>query len=524
VKGRGVAGRLALVAVGVALGVSPATARSLDPIVHEPIPPDPREDLAMHVALAGQLPAALETRSGLVSAPDPARPPSSTETTYGKDAAAPGSSYTPDRDTRRPELAAYDDPFTPSMAPFKRMRAYDSVGADYKLHVFDERPVLVATNNTPLPGDDVFYANMVVDITPGRSARIPSVGPGSRIVHASLTDGAEEIPFRVVRDGAENWSLDAPAVRSPRKARLVMEIAIARAAFGGPLANVSWDHLQQAPPLPPNVALEAAEVRRAIGVSRELSPRDAVGKLVVWFRSFEQSDQPPQGRSSIYLDLALSKKGVCRHRSFAFLVTALSLGIPARFVMNDTHAWVEVNDGAIWKRVDLGGAGHLASQPSQPTSEEEAPPYEPPADAFAWPRSGERGTDMVNAARAGGTSAPKGPAPARSSDPISSPKSSDGQRVRSEPSVTLVVADNEPHRGQPLRVSGEVRAEGQACAHAAVDVFLRDPKTSELTRLGTVSTGDDGNYAGSIVVPGTLRLGAYDVVAKTDGVECGAVR
>lgn len=114
--------------------------------------------------------------------------------------------------------------------------------------------------------------------------------------------------------------------------------------------------------------------------------------------------------------------------------------------------------------------------------------------------------------------------PAPWNDPASTPKSSDAQRTRPEPTVTLVVADTEPHRGRPLRVSGEVHAEGQACAHAAVDVFFRDPKTSELMRLGTLSTGDDGSYAGSVVVPGAMRLGAYDIVAKTDGVECGVGR
>ena len=44
------------------------------------------------------------------------------------------------------------------------------------------------------------------------------------------------------------------------------------------------------------------------------------------------------------VDLALSQKGVCRHRAFAFLVTALGLGIPARMVINEAHAWVEVLD------------------------------------------------------------------------------------------------------------------------------------------------------------------------------------
>jgi hypothetical protein len=38
-----------------------------------------------------------------------------------------------------------------------------------------------------------------------------------------------------------------------------------------------------------------------------------------------------------------------------------------------------------------------------------------------------------------------------------------------------------------------------------------------------VATGDDGAFAGSIVVPGTTPLGDYDVIARTLGDErCGS--
>jgi hypothetical protein len=512
------------VLVAALVGISPAAAHSPGPIVHEPIPPDAREDLAMHVALAGELPGALETRSGVVSAPDPTKAPSANETAYGG-SASKDNSYTPDRDTRRPELSAYDDPFTPSTAPFKRMQAFDAVGPDYKLRVSDEHPIPIAVSGTTAPGDDVFYANMVVDVTPGRGARIPSVGPGSRIVRATLTSGGDEVNLRIARDGAENWFLEAPGARASFKGRLVMELAIARAAFGGPMADVGWERVPSVPALPPNVEKDAAQVRAAIGVNHDVRPRVAVAKLVNYFRSFEDTDQPLAGKGSVYLDLALSKKGVCRHRSFAFLVTALSLGIPTRFVMNDAHAWVEVSDGLIWKRIDLGGAGHMASQPR---NEAAVPAYEAQADVFPWPKSGERGEDMINDARAEGTSPARTglPAPSGSSDPGTAPRrGNDGEREKSDKAVTLTVTDAEPHRGQPLHVSGEVRSEGQPCAHAAVTVWLRQAKTLEMTQLGTLATGEDGTFAGSVVVPSGVTLGPYDVVARTASDEgCGAGR
>jgi hypothetical protein len=41
--------------------------------------------------------------------------------------------------------------------------------------------------------------------------------------------------------------------------------------------------------------------------------------------------------------------------------------------------------------------------------------------------------------------------------------------------------------------------------------------------LGTLATGDDGAFAGGIVVPGSTPLGDYDVVARTPGDgRCGS--
>src|ERR1017187_10504609 len=55
-----------LAALAVGALDDPAAARAAAPILHEPIPPDPGEDLALGVALDGDLPAALRTPNGLV--------------------------------------------------------------------------------------------------------------------------------------------------------------------------------------------------------------------------------------------------------------------------------------------------------------------------------------------------------------------------------------------------------------------------------------------------------------------------
>jgi hypothetical protein len=321
-----------------------------------------------------------------------------------------------------------------------------------------------------------------------------------------------------------------------------MELAVSRAAFGGQMGNPSWGDLPLVPPLPDSVARDAAEVRAAIGVSRVQRPREAVARLVQYFRGFADSDDSPHGRANVYLDLALSKKGVCRHRAFAFLVTAQSLGIPTRLIQNEAHAWVEVHDGQLWRRIDLGGAGHMTNPASNALPERAV--YKPPPDTFSWPQNAERGDDMVSDARArASASAPGGPAgPASASSaeastakpgasasgasPPAGPSAASGGEHDDRPAsvVTLGVADADAHRGLPVRLRGEVRADGEPCAHVAVEVWLRDPGTKppRMVLLGTLATGDDGAFSGGIVIPGATPLGDYEVLARTPGdSRCG---
>jgi transglutaminase-like putative cysteine protease len=507
-----------------------AAAGSGGPVLHEPIPPDAREDLEMHVSLDGDLPAALQTPSGVVSAPDPRAPTSPSDSAYG---ASDPATFQPDRDTKRPEVSAYDEPFTPSTAPFKRLESFDAIRDDYQLYVRDPHLTALPPGAPPGVDDEAFYADLVVDLTPGRDVRIPSVAPGARVVRGRLGVGADDLPFRVAHDGADNWFLQA-AARRPARVRLVMELAVARASFGGQLADASWGDLLLVPPLPDNVAREAVEVRAAIGVSRAQRPREVVAKLVQYFRSFTDSDDPPQGRGSVYLDLALSRKGVCRHRAFAFLVTAQSLGIPTRMVLNEAHAWVEVHDGALWHRIDLGGAGHMANPASNAIPDRAL--YKPPPDAFSWPQNASRGDDMVAEARARsamggpGSSGASGSPAASASASAPSGSSSAGTAGsgtdhddRPASVLTLSVSEGDAHRGLPLHVRGDVRAEGDPCPHVTVEVWLRDTKTQRMFVIGTLATGDDGSFAGGLVVPGTTLLGEYDVVARTPGdARCGS--
>jgi hypothetical protein len=538
-----------VVAAAAAL-MATARADTLGSVLHEYIPPDPGEDVSFAATtLEGDLPAAIQTPSGLATAPDPRRSPAA-DHVYGGATTddGPDSTYEPDRDTRRPNVENYDDPFSPATAPFKRLRAYDWVDADYSLRVRDKALRTIAVGGAVGPGDEPFYGDMSVELIPGQPVRIPTVGPGSRILRMHANP---EVQVDVLRDGADNWFVRG---KERQRVRIVMELAIPRDTFGRAFADVDWSVLDaletsRAAAGAPGAHLHDAafnEVAQAIGISRAMRPRDVVRKMVDYFRAFSPSEEPPTGRQDIYLDLALSKKGVCRHRAFGFLVTALGIGVPARMVVNEAHAWVEVFDAKLWHRIDLGGAAANLDNDPDPGR----PAYMPPPDPYAWPNNRDSGQDLADRNRAqagangsnangsngaadGDAGAPGGQGPAApgsaSANGNSAPEPANGQR---QSEVTVAAVDGEVRRGLPLHLSGTVASEGAPCAHLRVDVVMvphlerRGSSASPSVQgvpIGSLSTDARGKYDGAVVVPRDLALGDYDLKVVTPGdARCGA--
>ncbi len=495
-------------------------------VLHEFIPPDPSEDIELSATTPdGQLPAAIETRSGVVEAPDTTRMPTATEKAYG--AMAPRSvesTYNPDRDTRRPVVSRYDDPFSPATAPYKRLRAYDGVAADYSLTVTDSTLVPLTEGGMVQAGEDAFFGDLTVDVTPGEPVRIPTVGPGARIVRSTVQP---PMSLELVRDGAENWFVRG-GVRA--RVRIVLQLAVPRDAFGGTFPDVFIGTGRvSALPVPPNVARSVTEVSRSLGLEDERSLRSAVTRLVTYFRGFEPSQEPPRGRDNIYLDLALSRKGVCRHRAYAFVVTALGIGIPSRMVLNEAHAWVEVHDGSLWRRIDLGGAAtHLEQDDPGPPR----PPHQAPRDPFPWPEGSDPSDSGAGmAARERDARAPQPPSsrPSSSSEPLRSPYSfqdpslARGRSAALVPAnLTIVSSDSRVLRGRPLRIDGKAQTDLGPCSFVRVNVLLRDPRTSRRFEIGAVSTDEDGRFSGAVVVPLEIHVGDYDVLVATPGdARCG---
>jgi hypothetical protein len=500
------------------------------PILHEYIPPDPSEDLRMGATTPdGQMPAAIDTKSGVLSAPSEQRTPQN-QVAYGG-SATPDSidaSYRIDRDTSRPESVHYDDPFIPAITPFKRLYAYDALDEGFELVVHDKSLRPIEIGGEPRPDDDQFYGDLFVDIVPGVPVRIPSVGPGARVLVARVEPA---LKFELVRDGADNWFIVGDA---RERVRLVLELSITRRVFGSEFGDASWAELARSvPALPPSARAAALDVLSSIGVSQAQRPREAVRTLVNYFRTFAPSDDAPHAVSgaALFSELALSKKGVCRHRAYAFVVSALALGIPARLVRNEAHAWVEVFDGISWHRVDLGGAAsHIDYE--QHSSEHQ---HQPPPDPYQWPPGAESAQDLSAQAAAGGSTRPVPSTPGASASAAPPPRSPHSPAAsasaanepppprddaRTQADVSLVAEEHELKRGAQLHVSGVARTDRSVCAFSRVDIALRD-KTGSEHWLGALATDQSGKYDGRVALPFELEVGDYSVVASTPGsAEC----
>jgi transglutaminase-like putative cysteine protease len=422
----------------------------------------------------------------------------------------------------------YDDPFIPAVTPFKRLYAYDGLDEGFELVVHDKQLRPLAIGGEARPDDDQFYGDLFVDIVPGVPVRIPSVGPGTRVLVARAEPA---LRFELSRDGADNWFIVGDA---RKRVRLVLELSIARRTFGSEFGEVSWAELARSvPAIPPAARASASEVLSAVGISQAQRPAEAVRALVNYFRTFAPSDEAPRASSgsALYSELALSKKGVCRHRAYAFVVTALVLGIPARMVRNEAHAWVEVFDGFSWHRVDLGGAASRLDY-EQHSSEHQ---HRPPADPYQWPPGSEAGESLrAQASSAGGArpglpgAAASGAAPSTQLPQTAAPASSGAPEPptprddpQSQNEVAVSSEDRELRRGARFHVTGSARTEHGLCVNSRVDIALRDNAGAEHW-LGALATDQDGKFDGRVALPFDLEVGDYSVIGSTPRTaQCG---
>ncbi len=435
-----------------------------------------------------------------------------------------GSEVLPDRDTEKEGTLHYSEVFEPSVVPFKRNRAVGEVGLDYGIRSADEGFEELEVMGTRVEaGREAFWGTLLLEGRGGERIPIPSVSPESRILSYQASP-EQRVVFE--RDSSGNYYLTP---EREGRLRVVFLTDAPSRWFGGAIPDgLRFSEVPRGlrPKVPRAVAVEAEVVARFIGVTRAMGLSEALKKLVAYFRGFEPGDPPPS-TGSVYRDVALGKKGVCRHRVHGFVITAQTLGIPARYVFNEAHVFAEVyvpGARAGWMRVDLGGGAEAlnvyGAERSPRHRPREADPFEKPEEYLAQglagattvhglPDEGPLADVSENEATGGGR-----PREARLPIP----------RARVAPNLKptrteLKVGESFVFRGEELVVSGQVKAvSGEPVGEGTVQILLVDAQTLEaIAMLGTASLDEAGRYSARVGVPQGQPPGSYEILAEFIG-------
>jgi hypothetical protein len=490
-----------------------------------------------------------------------------------------------DRDTgpEPPGTHYYHAIFNPEIFPYKRMTALDAVRLaecrdgrpncdDEVLEVYDRHTIELLPIVGPRrePDRDAFWGSIVVDLEPGRWVPIPSVAPDARILDYK-TEPRVEVQF--ARDGADNVFVRSP---SGGRHRLTWLSDAPVRYFGGDLpagVRLSDEPAALLRPVPERLRARVQTVLRHAGihVTKSMPLEVVLSALVNYFRAFEQGALPEPSGSS-YLDLALAQKGVCRHRSYAFAITAMAVGIPVRYVENEVHVFVEVYlPGPGWRRINLGGApldeelvggdgksmyrekgGDPFPRP-EPFLRTAAPPPKGveklaragrPAESNATSAANGSGGGNGSGASGGGANggganggsggANGGRTNGGQSGPWSAAAGTNGGRKlydenapptsdpllppppkRAATTITVELADRSTFRGETVDVSGVVTADGADAAALPIEIYLKGPGGE--VRVAETATASDGRYKVTVEVPRDLPLGDHRVFALTRG-------
>jgi hypothetical protein len=528
---------------------------------HEPLPQSARvaartdQQVATSEALG-----AIDTAQGRIAAPPAGRPGDDTPV-Y-----APGPPPRPgiDRRTGADGQLHYKVVFEPKIAPYKREYAFDRIERDLTFgRSGSGEEELPNTPQPTRPGHELFWGHIRLRLAAGQRAVLPSVAPTSRILRWQATPPAN---LRFFRDDAGNFSVGADTAADV-DLRFLMDAPATY--FGAPVSAEGRRDDPPVLPLEPGLKARAQALWAPLGVARSQSRKQQVDRLAEWFRGFTPGEPPAAGGDPL-ADLVLGQRGVCRHRAYGFAVLALSLGIPTHLVRNEAHAFVEVwvpidvaspaGTGG-WQRLDLGGGaesltfhGEQGKRHHQPQWRDPFP--QPPSYAAEMQNSPAPSAATASAGRTPGSASANGPLATAAGVGADAAAAAHGsaahgvgwspeeqrqrwlaeraQRVaapqqpprwgppprdaRRATRVTLAVASSSAWVGEPLQVSGALRADGGRVARQAVEIWLIDPGEPTLGfLLGSAGTDAQGRFALAVVLPAEVELQGYDLVARFAG-------
>jgi hypothetical protein len=540
--------RGAIAATLASAALTAASAWADGEVLHEYVPDvDPNEPVAA-LAELGAAPEAILYDGELLTAPTaeqaPGTPPMVASEGDGALGDAPGErspSFRPDRLTALEGTLSYYAAFTPSIAPFKRVTSLDAVrlDADGKtpvLGIHDPRRRAVPIESADgAPPDarprDRFWGEARLDFRGGRMLPLPSVSPESRILSVRTEPETE---LAIERDGAGNFFAVQHSRAAPNEVFVAFLTDAPRSYFAAELPRARVDALAaELPPLDDGIRARALDLAAELGVTRRSELGHALASLTAHFRGFEESEQPPPDTGDVLLDLVRAKKGVCRHRAYGFVVIAQALGIPARFVQNEAHSWVEVKLPRVgWMRIDLGGAAHGL----QAHGASDRPQYHPALpDPLPRPAAYEESYSLLGRNTSGlrrpearelegrwvAPAEDGAAAQAQGSSTFMAGPSARGARDISGRAPLAIALEERRHqvqRGGELALRGRVQdGAGQGVSGLRIEVSLASERRRERMLLGVTVSDARGAFEGRFGVPPDLDAGDYRLVVVTPG-------
>ncbi len=555
-RGRTVTALLVVAAGAAGLAVAEAP----HPMLHEDFLP------------AGATPAATPTIGGT-------RPGSNPQAIITGDKRLPKPSLSPDPDTSSPKpepvlgkggfatdrdttLALdnntgadptlhYASVFNPDVLPFKRMSALDGVAPDYTMVISHDTRVGVPVGGTTDTTRDRFWGSVLVDLEPGVEVALPSVAPDMRILSYETSP---KIPVQFDKDGADNFYVRTEEAYAHGTYRLVFYVDANAGYFAPSLPRTPMrvrDVAKAAPPelkvtLPPDVEREANVTLGKLGIDRDMDLGVVFNRLVGYFRGFTpKTIDNPSGNT--YRDLCDNQAGVCRHRSFAFMITANEIGIPTRFVSNEAHAFVEVwfpERG--WQRIDLGGA----SPKLEVSNGKDKTLHRPrAADPFAKPDSyrnmhtqlagditdqqvADRDRPLDQAPPSGSFGPGPGSGSGSGSGSLAGAGSDDPNNrispnpglpavapnpAKPTPRLAITLADSHAYRGDAIHVEGLANIGQKPLADHVVDIYIAPAggHGRQESFLGYAKTAADGTFRVDLAVPAELKLQTYELYVSS---------
>lgn len=251
-----------------------------------------------------------------------------------------------DLDTRHDGIfKSRNEVFDPPLGWTHRLIVYNRVNSGY--HFLTDGSNMHSAQGTGDADARIYRADVEVMLRPGETVAVPSPTPDAVVTSATTSprvtgqftkDASDALYFTSSHDGI---------------VRLRYTLSTWQNYSFAALPDVPFQPVPTT--LPDNVRADAQVVINAIGGLPAPTYAETVRRLHAYCAGFTVGpiDQSKRERS-MFLTMALQRRGVCRHRARSFFIIASGLGIQTRLVENRRHSFCEVRlpDGS-WRRLEF---------------------------------------------------------------------------------------------------------------------------------------------------------------------------